>query len=570
MLSSDLLKIEAKADSEDSEVPVFTAGKYLKDNNLVFEQIEGQTFFCSNGKIVDRIPSKINSLDVAYVPIPLGNINWNLCSASPIEPVNKNKLWSFVRNFIYKSVELPDERLYDVLTAWVFATWVPELWEVSPYVFFVGVKNSGKTRALEALQQISFRAKISVSSTAPALFRSIEKYGCLPFIDESETLNNNEKVDVVACLNAGYKRCSGMVERCQGENKNQDIVTFHVFGFKGIAGTESLRSTLESRSIIINMAKNTRQLDFTINTNAAKLIRNGLLLWRFETLTSNQNACYTTKTEETLTYNSFETYEECDAKTKPVSTLPKQFEEIKNGRVIELFTPLYTVALDEVKPVIFDYAKTVAAQQKTEENTSIESDILLAILECSDLVEMGVLPYSVVENTFNQDKPEKERLYGVRLSKKINSLGLQSGRTSKKRGLVWNTEKLRQLCVRFGFDPDAYLPPEPSNKLLASASGNASFASSASSTQLQPQPVTPTKTSFQPPDFSKNRYENVVSFNALLPSEIKHEKCVLCGWVNNPLIYRATMNDGRTLEICERCGEKVAALSLKQEGENSQ
>lgn len=564
---TDLTRQEKKAEDDAPNLKQ-TAGKYLPSLNIAFEQIEGQKFYLSNGKTATQIPYNINGQDIIFIPFPEESILWNPCTATPIKPVDARKLWSFVKGFIYKHLELPDDRLYDVLTAWVFGTWIPEAWEVVPYVFFFGVKNSGKTRGLEALQLICYRAKTSVASTAPALFRSIEKYGCLPFIDEAETLNQRDNTDIIACLNAGYRRRGARVERCQkSEDGNQDIATFDVFGFKAIAGTESLKSTLESRSVIINMAKNNRKVEPNINTKAAKSIRNGLLQWRFETLLKGN---ISTISEEELTlddnYDSFDNFDDFDNKTRTSLNIPEELLNIPNGRIVELFTPLYKIAEaigdESIKSVIVNYAKTVAGQQKTEENNSITADILLAILNCYETVENSFLSNDAIVTEFNKDRPLREQLTGEVLTNRIAAFGLQRYRGKKgKRGFEWDTKKLRALCPRYGFDADQYLKSPLLEASNSSKSSNSPPQTSTASTVIEETPSVTTapnsedkvgKTNWLSLDF------NTIAYCKALEKEDSRldQPCTVCQQ-NKPLAYTYRTYASKDGYACFECGDKI-------------
>lgn len=490
---------------------------------------------------------------VTYTPLLESKINWNLCSEkpnvdkplpytsddlteaqvaenkkewlrriAPPPPINKTKLWGFVKQYLYHHMELPDERLYDVLTAWVFATWVPELWNTAPYVFFLGPKSSGKTRSLSVLQSICFRGKISISTTPPALFRSIEKYGVVPFLDEAEVYNQDNKLDVIACLNAGYKRESGNVERFQGDVEHGDVVTFHVFGFKGIAGTEALKSTLESRSVVVRMAKNTRDLAVTLNADMATLIRNGLLRWRFETLLDSKPAVQKQELKS-ASFEDFGSFEEFYAATRPCLDLPPEFLVMRNSRVVELFLPLYLVSDGAARDVVVDYAKTVHGEQRTEENTSTEAEVLLALLDCCDLVECGIVPNSVVEAAYNRERPVKEQLWGKSLTGKVAAMGFTRGRTRKgMRGFVWDTKKLTRLCERYGFNPENYdlTPTEPKQATLATS-------------QRTIQSVGPVMT------------------------DINSGVCPNCKLGDVPLEFEVTYTDGATIQVCALCGGAI-------------
>ena len=66
--------------------------------------------------------------------------------------------------------------LYDILTSWIIASWVPECWKVVPYIFFYGPINSGKTRGLEILTTLSYRGLLSSNITTASLYRASEAW----------------------------------------------------------------------------------------------------------------------------------------------------------------------------------------------------------------------------------------------------------------------------------------------------------------------------------------------------------------------------------------------------------
>lgn len=530
----DLKKAEAAADKTIKKIQ--TPGLWLPNQDMIFEQIVGEKFLLSDGQIKKEIPSNINGEDIIFVSIPESQVSWELCTQTNIKQSDKNKLWRYTREFIYRNVDLPDPRLYDVLTAWVFATWTQEIWDAVPYIFFLGMKASGKTRALETLQLLTFRGKMTVSSTPAALFRSIEKYNCIPFLDEAEVYNQEEKAEIRAMLNAGQKRRSAKVERCQEEHGNQTIKTFNIFGFKAIAGTESLKPTLESRSIIINMSKSTRPLDNTQNIILAQRLRNGLLLYRFQTLTQINQITQKPTISDDDSYDAYDTYDAFDAKTNPTLKLPPEFESIRNGRVRELFYPLYQVAEGEARKKILDYAKTVDEQHETEENLSIEAEILLAILNCRDKVENGILPRIEIENYYNFNHSKQEELHDRRLTSKLKALGFNFGRTSTKRGIIWDTKKLIALCKRFKFDPKDYNLTDDKSPLL-----EASQVSQAS------------QTSTAKPATSKFISKKIESIFKKDPENPDKKLCSICSEYK-PIAYTIAYEDGTFAEACSKCG----------------
>ena len=140
---------------------------------------------------------------VTYVPmIPLP---WQACGELA-EP--GDTLWAEIRQFLYDHVYHADDRLYDVLTAWVFYTYIPEAFHVAPYIKVLGPKNVGKTMLLECLYYLSYRAVLSPSVSEAALFRLLEAYHVTFLLDETEHYKYGAEVKqaIQNVLNSGYRR----------------------------------------------------------------------------------------------------------------------------------------------------------------------------------------------------------------------------------------------------------------------------------------------------------------------------------------------------------------------------
>ena len=206
---------------------------------------------------------------------------WPL-SGEPMEP--GLDLWDSVRGYVYDHVELPDERLYDIVTAWILLSWIKEGFDIVPYLRFLGMKNTGKTRGLRVLLHLCYRGVLSPSITEAVLYRLCHDYNVTYLLDETEHYSNEAKASIQNVLNAGYKRDSQVLRCATAEDGSIIVVGFDVFGPKGIAGTRTLRDTLESRCVPIIMARNTRDVRYDIDRRGAKELRSKLLLWRFRRL----------------------------------------------------------------------------------------------------------------------------------------------------------------------------------------------------------------------------------------------------------------------------------------------
>lgn len=403
--------------------------------------------------------------EVVYVPMM--PIPWPMCG-KPLEP--NDRLFEDIKSYVYDHVDLPDKRLYDVITSWILLTWIPEAFNVAPYLRFLGTKNVGKTRALEVLQQLSYRGTLSPSVTEAALFRLLEGYHITYLLDETEIYGTEQKQAIQNVLNAGYRRGQS-VFRVESTPAGEQIVTgFQVFGPKALAGTRVLQATLESRCIQIVMEKTTRKINFTLDLPRAKTLRSRLLLWRFRRLNDLENA-YSSEASEAS--EASEVYNEP----------PKTLQHITNSRVVELYAPLITICSDEnFGKNITDYATDSFKDLQEEDSTGVEAQVVSAIIAACNYLESGaegIWKFSTarVTEAFNMDKNEKEQWRSTSVGRVIKRLGFKSRRMGGgTAGYEFDSDKLEKLCSTYSLEglkvPSlASLPSPPSLKDYADTPG---------------------------------------------------------------------------------------------------
>jgi hypothetical protein len=524
----DLRRLEKQAQtntkkppSKEEPTPIPTAGQWSAQTSFGFEQIQNRQYLTSTNQIQTRIEDTKDGQQVAYTPIAPRQIGWQLCTQTPAT-YKKPQLWADIKQYLYSHVDLPEPQLYDILTAWVFANWVPELWDTVPYIFFYGPMASGKTRALSTLQYISYRANFSICCSPAALFRSIEKYNITPFLDEAEVYNSEDARDIIACLNAGNKRESGYIQRVN--NETGEIILFHVFGFKVIAGTAKIKSTLESRSIVVRMAKNTRDVNLFIDKTTAQTLRDQLLQWRFWAL----NHLTIPHTEETL-----------------LQILPEEFKEMHNDRVLEIFLPLYFVADSPIKATIIEYAQIVYEDHKDEESTSDEAEIVAALWNNRDQVQNGTLPLKALFEAVNAERGPADQYKAVKqVGRIIDKLGFRKKLCHKTRrtGIIWNPQKLEQLKTR-------YLPPNPTQ------------------TDEENQEDQPPTTGA--PGFPSDQQVASCTVLPLLPDEYGrmrrfNQLCLRCQKITD-LLYHIQFFNKRKADVCNSCASQILEYLQQKE-----
>jgi Protein of unknown function (DUF3631) len=140
----------------------------------------------------------------------------------------------------------------------------PDWAEAFDYVAYLHIKSPmpecGKTRTLEVLDALVANPWLTGRVTAAVLMRKVDAEHPVLLLDESDAAFSGEKEYAEALrgmLNSGFHR-SGKASACVGQGANLTYKDFATFGPKAIAGIGRLPSTVESRSIPIELRRRTK------------------------------------------------------------------------------------------------------------------------------------------------------------------------------------------------------------------------------------------------------------------------------------------------------------------------
>lgn len=417
-------------------------GSFLKHESYMFEQVEKGEYVFWDKKTNMKLESPPTQEYQAMTECP-----WKL--ASQLEDYgSEENLWREIKNFLVDHVFLADERLYDVLVAWVKATWIQEKWSAVPYLLIKGPMSSGKTRLLEVLEPISYRGIFSSNMTCSALFRSLQLYLPTLFLDEVEIYRKEEYSEVSHLLNAGYRR-GQKAWRVENSDGIMRLRSYDVFGMKAMAGTEELVGTLQSRSIIIDMVKNIQRVNFRVNEKRARAIRNRLLLWRFRQLSTFSNIG-----------------DDCD-ENDDLDGVYQKLIVLNDGRLMELFFCLLKVS-NEGAETILDYAKSMKDVRESEEQTTYQFQVLEAMLRCKEDVVDGKVLTKTIREKMNTGLDDKEKFSTRYVTSLLSNLGFKKTHMREGVGILWN-EKMFQYRLKQYRIPDT--PVESSRSSQPSRDG---------------------------------------------------------------------------------------------------
>lgn len=416
---------------EDGKLSECNSPGGLFPNGLLFEQVEDGNYVMWDAEYTEILRRDSIVYDKVYCPLP--RLLWPAVGM-PAD-YEYEELWQDIRQFIYEHLFLPDEALYDVLTAWVIATWTPEFWPVVPYVFFYGAVASGKTRGLEVLHRLAYRAILTVNASAAAIAYAIDNWKATIILDETEIYSKAEKTDIIGILNAGYKSGQSYMRiRYVDGQKQPDYA--ETFGFKALAGTHGLAEALESRSIVIRMMKNRRKVRLFLDEKWAYRIRCKLLMYRMKTL---QPVVRTTKKEDVEKPVAERLAEISETLLKNVPVF-----EFSNARVNELFQSLLAVS-NEGRERIADYAVRMDNVTAQEEMASEEAE-LVHLLSKMGIGGDNVVLTSAIKDAWNKERPKEEQWNSRSLGWLIRRLGFTQKHTNKGNGWLLERARLKYLA----------------------------------------------------------------------------------------------------------------------------
>jgi len=165
--------------------------------------------------------------------------------------VDGEALLDELRSFIQRYV-VCDEHTATAAALWITFTWFIDAVTVAPIANITApLPNCGKSTLLD-LMGLTVKRPLKVDNVSPAaIFRTIDMYKPTLLIDEVDAfLNGNE--DARGILNSGHK-CNGNVIRLVGNNHEPQ--SFSTWGAKALCGIGSIASTLDSRSIRLELRR---------------------------------------------------------------------------------------------------------------------------------------------------------------------------------------------------------------------------------------------------------------------------------------------------------------------------
>ena len=333
-------------------------------------------------------------------------------------------LWYDTLTFIREYYDNPrSEDIYHVLVSAVAWSYFYRDIKVStPFILFLGPWRSGKTRALEVMASICYKAMSLVDPSEASIFRLVEELEPTLIIDESQIIDRNVRAIMAAAYRFGMKVPRVVDPEAEGL---EAIRWYNVFSFIIYASREEPPNDIFSRSVIVHCEKNVRPTRKIIDEEKARLLRTRWLA----------------------------------QKLKLYNKVKVSFEEFKSedGRLQELISPLLVMATifgnEEAVKAVERYGRQFEKEINAMESYSDDAVILEAFLELTRSSPNDTPEWILVKDLvdkLNRDL-EKPTYTSEYIGKRLTALGFQKKRVhGGKRAYLVDLELLKRLCDRYG------------------------------------------------------------------------------------------------------------------------
>ena len=198
---------------------------------------------------LQNLPNGLSAVEKSFAAAPLSQDGIKRYMAG--ETVDGAELILKLEQYLAKHAKFQHDTTAAVLAHWLLGTYLYMAFPTYPYLWITSAqKGSGKTRVLELLASVSFRALSVVDPTPAVLYRVLDQLGGTLLVDEFGKAGDDTQRALVTILNAGFRRGT-TVPRCASDDYH--IEFFNAYSPKVLAGLSRLPDTLESRTIPVQM-----------------------------------------------------------------------------------------------------------------------------------------------------------------------------------------------------------------------------------------------------------------------------------------------------------------------------
>jgi len=374
-----------------------------------------------------------------------------------VDNYSNTQIFEILKSEIVHLIEVEEYQAV-LLALWIAGSYVHDVFPAYPYLWFNGVKGSGKTLSLTFIEATAYHAEMAMMISNSALFRDVDEHHCTICYDEAENLLISRKdksvdQDRVSLFNSGYKKGQA-VRIVEKDGDNFRTRHFMAYSPKALASIQPIDETLQNRCILINMlvARNPAISERLIDYEKCQLIRQYLYQFRFA--------------------NGMGVFEQVNDAEKN-KELRKKYD-LKN-RDWELFKPILFLAEAFCPDWLGELNKFLAEQKiirSLDNQFSTDAIVMEKLLELSDEAEntggdfKSKILYKELIARIKETYPELKWMTGKSLGNCLRRLGLAPLVKREKNGYILRFEpellkrQAERINVKSWVDPQTRIEGE--------------------------------------------------------------------------------------------------------------
>jgi hypothetical protein len=171
-------------------------------------------------------------------------------------PTRPNALYVQIKDTLRRFLDLP-EPVYGLLAGWIVMTYFTHLFGAVPFLHFIGPKETGKSKTLEALRFSCFNAWKGRDISAAALGDTVDGQRGVVLFDQAERLGEKDEgiTNLVGLIADSYKKAGGNRRIVEMSKTGRRVLEFSTYGPKAFASTKPIDPDLRDRCVRVPMTR---------------------------------------------------------------------------------------------------------------------------------------------------------------------------------------------------------------------------------------------------------------------------------------------------------------------------
>lgn len=352
------------------------------------------------------------------------------------QPMKPEGLYYEIRKLLDTYIELQYPAQYGLISAWIIATYFHRCFHAFPFLYFPGIKQSGKSRILSLLERISFNAFKLRGITVPALGDTINSTRGTLIVDQAESLSDQKNLELVGLLADSYTPSGGKRRVISMENRVRRPLEFETYAPKVFASNKDIDTDLKDRCILFQMRKARKEYPYPAphlpvwKEIRCKLYRLSLMCWKDATEIYQS-------TGEGVTQRARELW-------MPIETILR-LEDVSENEIRSIMD-VYQNSVLETEASFSDADHTLIHAINTLIGNTDE-EVVLSIQQI--IRHMGIKGIDL-EDTFGI---RGNHALSIHIGKHLNTLGLylrkSKKRISQQRAYIFKKDHIMDLLSRY-------------------------------------------------------------------------------------------------------------------------